>query len=67
MSSKTIIVTGASRGVGLAIAKHLLNGSSNVVLAARSTEQLEALKASYPKRVEYLAGDLGNFEVGALL
>lgn len=62
--SKVIIVTGASRGLGLAITKHLLAGSANVVLAARSRDQLEALKAQYPGRVEYLVADLGNLEVG---
>ncbi|ROT41000.1 NAD(P)-binding protein [Sodiomyces alkalinus F11] len=63
MSSKVIIVTGASRGIGLAIASYLLKASHNVVLAARSSDQLEALKKSYPNQVEYVAGDLGNLEI----
>lgn len=63
MSSKVIIVTGASRGIGLAIASYLLKASHNVVLAARSRDQLDALKKSYPNQVEYVAGDMGNFEV----
>ncbi|OLN96406.1 putative oxidoreductase C30D10.05c [Colletotrichum chlorophyti] len=61
-SSKVIIVTGASRGIGLAIAQQLLKDSHKVVLAARSKDQLEALKASYPGQVEYVAGDLGDFK-----
>ncbi|KAM0326203.1 hypothetical protein ACHAQA_006800 [Verticillium albo-atrum] len=62
MSSKVFIVTGASRGLGLAIAKYLLEASHQVVLAARSKDQLEALKTAYPKQVEYVAGDLGDLE-----
>ncbi|WQF83017.1 Putative short-chain dehydrogenase/reductase SDR, NAD(P)-binding domain superfamily [Colletotrichum destructivum] len=61
-SSKVIIVTGASRGIGLAIAQHLLKESHKVVLAARSKDQLEALKAAHPGQVEYIAGDLGDLK-----
>jgi len=56
--SKVIIVTGASRGIGLAITRYLLNKSHKVVLVARSTEVLSALKNEYPSQVEYVAGDL---------
>ncbi|KAK1455959.1 short-chain dehydrogenase [Colletotrichum cuscutae] len=62
MSSKVIIVTGASRGIGLAIAQHLIKESHKVVLAARSKDQLEALKAAHPGQVEYVAGDLGDLK-----
>lgn len=40
---KTAIVTGASRGIGRAIAENLSAEGMNVVLAARSVEALEAL------------------------
>ncbi|RAK93763.1 short-chain dehydrogenase [Aspergillus costaricaensis CBS 115574] len=66
MSSKTIIVTGASRGIGLAIAKYLLTApqSHNVVVIARSREPLEKLKEQYSKQVEVLNGDLADFSLG---
>jgi short-subunit dehydrogenase len=63
MSSKNIILTGASRGIGLAIAKYLLNEKHRVFLVARSREPLEGLKKDFPGQVEFLAGDLGDFEV----
>ncbi|TDZ35937.1 putative oxidoreductase [Colletotrichum spinosum] len=62
MASKVIIVTGASRGIGLAVAKFLLKDSHKLVLAARSKDQLEALKSEYPGQVEYVAGDLGDLK-----
>ncbi|KAF9879480.1 hypothetical protein CkaCkLH20_03023 [Colletotrichum karsti] len=62
MASKVIIVTGASRGIGLAIAQYLLKDSHKVVLAARSKDQLEAIKTAHPGQVEYVAGDLGDIK-----
>ncbi|EED14219.1 short-chain dehydrogenase/reductase, putative [Talaromyces stipitatus ATCC 10500] len=58
--SKTIIVTGASRGLGLAISKYLLTTTppNNIIALARSAEPLQALKAEFPHNVEYIAGDL---------
>lgn len=63
MSSKTIIVTGAGRGIGLAISQYLLQKSHKVVLVARTQGELEALKKQYPSQVEYLAVDLTDFQV----
>ncbi|KAK1142357.1 hypothetical protein N8T08_007909 [Aspergillus melleus] len=66
MSPKTFIVTGASRGIGLAISKFLLNApqSHNVVIIARSLEPLQKLKDEYTKQVEVLNGDLADFSLG---
>lgn len=66
MASKVIIVTGASRGIGLAVAKYLLNASHKVVLVSRTATVLEALEAQYPAQVQFLAADLTNMAVGAL-
>ena len=61
--SKVIILTGAGRGIGLAIAEYLLKAPHKVVLVARSAEPLEKLKSKYPGQVEYLAADLADFSV----
>lgn len=80
MSTKTIIVTGASRGkksalpkrailssnspsgsgIGLAIAKHLLDHSHNVVVLARSEDVLGKIQAQYPQQVRVVVGDMSN-------
>ena len=62
-TSKSIILTGASKGLGLAIAKYLLRESHKVVLVARTAGPLEKLKADYPGQVEFVAGDLADFSV----
>lgn len=60
MASKVIIVTGASRGIGLAVATHLLKApaSHKVVLVSRSEKELQQVKSSFPSQVDYLAIDL---------
>lgn len=63
MAVKTIIVTGAGRGIGLAVSQYLLQKSHKVVLVARTETELEALKKQYPAQVEYLAADLTKLEV----
>ncbi|KAJ5774874.1 hypothetical protein N7457_009770 [Penicillium paradoxum] len=65
MAAKTIIVTGASRGIGLAVAKYLLTApqSHNVVVVARSVEPLQKLKEQYGKQVAVVNGDLSDFSL----
>ncbi|TPX12312.1 uncharacterized protein E0L32_006959 [Thyridium curvatum] len=63
MSPKVFIVTGASKGIGAAIAQRLLSQSHNVVLVARSQEPLEAVKKSHSSQVEYVAGDVTDASV----
>ncbi|KAK0749607.1 hypothetical protein B0T18DRAFT_427701 [Schizothecium vesticola] len=59
MSSKAFIVTGASRGIGLAVAKHLLKTPGNKVVAiSRSLDELLLLKDQFPTQVEVLAEDM---------
>lgn len=65
-ASKVFVVTGASKGIGAAIVKQLLNQSHKVVIAARSEEPLKAIKDAYPGHVEYVSGDLTDQTVRRL-
>ncbi len=43
LNGKTAVITGASRGIGAAAARHFAAEGANVVLAARSTGDIEAI------------------------
>jgi len=45
LAGKTALVTGASRGIGLAIARAMREAGAEVVLAARTKDKLEAIAA----------------------
>ncbi|HUF00180.1 MAG TPA: SDR family oxidoreductase [Anaerolineales bacterium] len=64
LSNKVAIVTGASRGIGKAIAETLSAEGMKVVLAARSAVELESLARSLPNESLVWAVDLRN-EVSA--
>ncbi|NDJ12733.1 MAG: SDR family oxidoreductase [Acidobacteriia bacterium] len=51
LAGKTALVTGASRGIGLAIARSMREAGAEVILAARSKEKLEAAAAEIGGRV----------------
>ncbi|WP_066633499.1 SDR family oxidoreductase [Labilibacter marinus] len=44
MKNKVVIITGASSGIGLALAKEFARQGSKVVLAARSTDKLKSVE-----------------------
>jgi hypothetical protein len=62
-NQKVIILTGASRGIGLAIAKHLLGEGHKVVLVARTAGPLEKLREEFGALVEVFVADVREFEV----
>lgn len=61
LEGKTAIITGASRGIGLAIARRLVSDGANVVITARITDALVggASKAALLYLTEQLAQELG--------
>lgn len=61
MSSKVFVVTGASRGLGLAIAQILLRASHKVFVVARSESGLQKIKSENPSNVDFMAADLADF------
>lgn len=61
MTNRTALVTGASRGIGLACAKALAAGGARVVLAARNIEKLEAASAEIPGS-SWVQIDMGSAE-----
>ncbi|KAL6705730.1 hypothetical protein ACN47E_006367 [Coniothyrium glycines] len=59
--SMVIILTGASRGIGQAVAHHLLSRSHKLILISRTHSALDALHYQYgSEHVEVLAGDASD-------
>ena len=59
-SGKNAVVTGASRGIGEAIARTLAEGGARVALVARNTDALEQLAKSLPNDPVVLHADLSS-------
>src|SRR3979490_518989 len=63
--AKTWLITGASRGLGYALAEYALQQGDRVALGARSQAAMTALAARYPDRALALALDVTNAEQSA--
>lgn len=57
---KSAIVTGASEGIGFAIAKGLVDGGGMVVLVGRREQQLEEAVEQFGGSASYVVGDVGD-------
>lgn len=57
-ANKTVVITGASSGIGKSMAEHFLAEGANVVLFARRKAELEQFAAHAPQRVLAVAGDV---------
>jgi 3-oxoacyl-[acyl-carrier protein] reductase len=62
LNGKHALVTGASGGIGGAIARALHAAGAKVVLAGRRAEPLQALKAELGDRAAVVTGDLGELD-----
>jgi NAD(P)-dependent dehydrogenase (short-subunit alcohol dehydrogenase family) len=61
LSGKTVVVTGASRGIGASVARVFADAGANVALMARSAASLEALAAEIGARALALPCDVADF------
>ncbi len=60
--SKTILITGASRGIGREIADYLAKLNHRVIITARSAKSLKNLEQSYPDHIQSVPADLSKTE-----
>ena len=62
LQGKTALVTGATGGIGGAIARAFHAAGATVAISGRQVDQLEALKAELKERIVVTPCDLGNKE-----
>jgi 3-oxoacyl-[acyl-carrier protein] reductase len=60
LEGKRALITGASRGIGSAIARRLLADGAEVILTARTVSALEELAAELGPRASVLEADMGD-------
>src|SRR5262249_35949347 len=67
LRGRSIVVTGASSGIGRALARALIADGAQVVAAARSSDKLAILAAELGPALQPIATDVGDAEAGARL
>ncbi|MEO1193205.1 MAG: SDR family oxidoreductase [Pseudomonadota bacterium] len=62
VTGKTVLITGASRGIGAAAARHLAAAGAKVALAARSKEAVERLASDLGAQALALTCDVADWD-----
>lgn len=65
LTGKVALVTGASKGIGLAIAKTLAESGAKVMLSSRKEDQLRAAAATIQGDTEICAANAGDLEAAS--
>lgn len=53
-----ILLTGATGGIGQELVEQLCDGGAHLLLAGRSTQSLESIRARYPEQISLVQADL---------
>ncbi len=62
ISGKTVFITGASRGIGESAARAFAGAGANVVLAARSSEAIQAIAADIGNQALAVVCDVADYD-----
>ena len=58
LQDKTVLISGAGRGIGRACAAAFAQAGANVIAAARTEDDLQSLCKEYPKNIEAWVNDV---------
>lgn len=62
LKGKNIIITGGSKGIGLAIAKKCISEGATVLITGRNEENLKKAKKELGENLEYIVHDISKIE-----
>jgi NAD(P)-dependent dehydrogenase (short-subunit alcohol dehydrogenase family) len=62
MQDKTVLITGASRGIGAATARHFASLGANVALAARSADAIDEIASDIGDRALAVTCDVSRYD-----
>ena len=67
MKNKTVLITGANRGIGLAIVEKFLKNECNIIACSRkddeiSLKELNEISKKFPNKIKIYRFDLGKID-----
>ena len=65
--NKTVLITGANKGIGFATAKKFLSEGYNVIISGRNEERLKAAKERLGGNTEYILWDVSDISQAPLV
>ena len=60
LKDKTVLITGASGGIGQEVARHMYKQGADIILTGTNEEKLKKISSDLGQKSKYIVADLGN-------
>mgnify|MGYP001160144021 FL=1 len=60
LKDKTVLITGASGGIGQEVARHMSKQGADIILTGTNEEKLKKISSDLGQKSKYIVADLGN-------